>query len=190
MERTWNSSIYLHILLWWFIYQTTREFGFSLTLKKTWIYALVISNKSLTWQISRPSVMFYFILPYLTLYINCPTFTHTKGKMQKVKTWFICPAISPPCQRIVCVVKTEWYIILIGRAHLQQKADAWDIRISRIPRAFYRVRTLDSPPLWSQGFSPFVENGLREFLRAKWAMKTRSINTINWIFLPKIKLNG
>ena len=33
--------------------------------------------------------------------------------------------------------------------------------------AFYRVRTLDSPPLWSQGFVPFVENGFREFNRAK-----------------------
>ena len=88
--------------------------GFSLTLKRTWIYALVISNKrtagTLTWQLSPPSVMFYFILPYLLLYIFCPTFTHTKGTMQKVKTWFICQAISPPCQRIGCVVKTDWCI--------------------------------------------------------------------------------
>ena len=59
--------------------------------------------------------MFYFILAYLPLVINCPTFTNTKGTMQKVKTWFICQAISPPCQRIVCVVNTDWYIILIGR---------------------------------------------------------------------------
>ena len=115
MERTWNSSINVHILC-------TKLLGnlcFPLTLKRTWIYALVISNKrtseTLIWQFSRPSVMFYFILPYLPLYINCPTFTHTKGTMQKVKSWFICSAISPPCKRIVCVVKTDWYIILIGR---------------------------------------------------------------------------
>ena len=101
--------------------ETTREFGFPLdmTFKRTRIYALVISFKrtaeTLSWQFSPPSVMFYFILPYLPLYINCPTFTHTKGTMQKVKTWFICPAISTPYQRIGCVVKTDWYIILIGR---------------------------------------------------------------------------
>ena len=63
------------------------------------MYALVISNKRTAgtfvkpWQFSPPSIMFYFILPYLPLYINCLTFTHTKGTMQKVKTWFICPAI-------------------------------------------------------------------------------------------------
>ena len=55
----------------------------------TLIYALVISNKrtagTLTWQFSPPSVMFYFILPYLPLYINCPTFIQTKGTTLKVK---------------------------------------------------------------------------------------------------------
>ena len=44
-------------------------------------------------QFSPPSIMFYFILPYLPLYINRPTFTHTMETKQKVKTWFICPAI-------------------------------------------------------------------------------------------------
>ena len=75
-----------------------------------WIYALVISNKrtagNFTWQFSPTSVMFYFILPYLPMYINCPTFIHTKGTTQKVKKkWFICPAISLSCQRIGCVDK-------------------------------------------------------------------------------------
>ena len=37
----------------------------------------------------------------------------------------------------------------LERAHLQLKPDAKDIRIRRVPGAFYRVRTLDSPPIWS-----------------------------------------
>ena len=39
----------------------------------------------------------------------------TKGTMQKVITQHICLAIAPPCQGSGCVVKTDWYIILIGR---------------------------------------------------------------------------
>ena len=57
--------------------------GSPLTLKRTWIYALLISNRRTAgtcrllkpWQFSPPSVMFYFILPYLTMYIKCRTFS-------------------------------------------------------------------------------------------------------------------
>ena len=38
------------------------------------------------------------------------------------------------------------------------------------------------------GVRPFAESGLEHFTGLKRVVKTRSINTINWIFLPKIKL--
>ena len=56
---------------------------------------------------------------------------------------------------------------------------------------FYRVRTLDSPPLLSQGFGPFAENGFREFHRAKMSYEdTQHKHNKLDIFLPKLKLNG
>ena len=98
-----------------------------LSLKRTWIYALVISNGRTAgtwlllkpWQFSPPSAMFYFILPYLPLPLYCISnaahFPHTKGTMQKLKTMYICPTIPLPCQGVWCVIKTHWYIILIWR---------------------------------------------------------------------------
>ena len=50
---------------------------------------------------------FVFQIPHI--------FWATRGLCKKVKTWYICPAIPPPCQGIGCVVKTDWYIILIQR---------------------------------------------------------------------------
>ena len=57
------------------------------------------------WQFSPPSIMFYFKLPYLPLYINCPTFTDTKGTCKKLKHGSF--------------ARLHW-----ERAHLQQKANA------------------------------------------------------------------
>ena len=162
---------------------------------RTWIYVLVISNKrtagTLTWQFSPTSVMFYFILPYLPLYINCPAFTYTKGTMKKIKTWSIYLAISGPCQRIWCVVKTDWYIILIGwELTCSRKLMLEIIRIRCVQRAFYRVRTLRCSPLWSQGFGPFAENGFREFHRAKMSYEDTQHKHNKLDFPPNIKLNG
>ena len=69
---------------------------FPLTFKRTWIYALVISNKRTAGTFVKTMAVFstvYHVLLYtaiLPLYINCPTFTDTKRTCKK---WFICPAI-------------------------------------------------------------------------------------------------
>ena len=63
--------------------------------------------------------------------------------MQKVKTWYSCPAIPPPCQGIGCVVNTLVYYTYWEILYLF--ADALDMSIRRLPRAFYRVPTLNSP---------------------------------------------
>ena len=101
--------------------------GSPLSLKRTWIYALVISNRRTAGTLTFVKTMAVFstvchALLYtaifafaFVLYIKCRTFPYTKGTMQKVKTWYICPAIPPPCQGIGCVIKTHWYILLIGR---------------------------------------------------------------------------
>ena len=51
--------------------------------------------------------------------------------------------------------------------------------------AFYRVPTLNSPPICSQGFGPFVENWLRAFHRAKMSCEDTQHKKNK---LPKIKL--
>ena len=71
-----------------------RNLGSPLTLKRTRIYALFISNwrtaGTLTfvkpWQFSPPSVMFYCILPYLSLYIKMPhIFPALRRQCKKLK---------------------------------------------------------------------------------------------------------
>ena len=68
---------------------------------------------------------FLHCLSYFTLYCNiCLCISNaahlprTNETMQKVKTWYICPAIPPPCQGIGCVVKTGWYTLLLGESSL------------------------------------------------------------------------
>ena len=161
------------VLILSFMYRTIRQFGPPpLTLKRTWIYALVISNQrtagSFTfvkpWQFSPPSVMFYFILPIWLCISNATHFPCTNGTMQKVKIWYICPAIPWPCQGIGCVVITDWYIILIGRELTcsRKKAEAWDISTRRVPGHFIEF------PLWivsymKPGVWLFCGNGFRAF---------------------------
>ena len=181
------------------MYQTTRQFGFPFTLKRTWIYVLFISNwrtaGPLTfvkpWQFSPPSVMFYFILPYLPLYIKCCTFPHTKGTKQKVKPWYICPAIPLPCQGIGCVVKTDWHIILIGREPTCSRKLMLEISVSGAFLGHFIEFPLWKFPLYeARGLALLREMLLEHFTGLKWPVKTHSINTINRIFLPKIKLNS
>ena len=54
-----------------------------------------------------------------------------------------------------------------------------------VSRAFYRVRTLDSPPLCSQGFGPFAKNGFREFHRAKMSYEDTQHKHIKQDFSSK-----
>ena len=65
------------------------------------------------------------------------------------------------------MVKTDWYIILIGKELTCTRKLMLEISIRRVHGAFYRVPTLNSPPMCSQGFSSFAENGFNAFHRAK-----------------------
>ena len=139
--------------------------------------------------------MFYFILPYLPLPLYCISnashFPHTKGTMQKVQNMVHLPGYTS-------AMSGDWvrdwnplvYYTYWERAHLQQKADAWDISIRRVPWHFIEF------PLWivhlykARGLALLRKMVLEHFTGLKWAVKTRSINTISWIFLPKIKLNS
>ena len=106
--------------------------GSPLTLKWTWIYALVISNQRTAGTLTFGKAMAVFsTVCHVLLYTAIFAFVHfprTKGTMQKVKIWYICSAISPPpCQGIWCVVKIDWYIILIGSRKLLA-AESWCLR--------------------------------------------------------------
>ena len=50
---------------------------------------------------------------------------------------------------------------------MQQKADARDIRVRCVPGEYYRVCTLDSPPIWSLGFALLRKMFFRAFHRTK-----------------------
>ena len=70
---------------------------------------------------------------------------------------------------------------------MQQKADDGDMSISSVPGAFYRVSTLNSPPIGSQGLGPSAENGFRDFHRAKMSREDTQYKHNK---LPKIQLNS
>ena len=99
--------------------------GSPLTIKRTWIYALVISNQRTAGTLTFVKTMAVFstvchVLLYTAIFAFVYQTPHIlptlrEGTMQKVKIWYICPVIPQPCQGIGCVVKTDWYIILIGR---------------------------------------------------------------------------
>ena len=97
--------------------------GSPLSLKRTWIYALVITNRRTAGTLTFVKTI---RLSCFTLYCHiclCLCIVHQmphifptlRGQCKKFKTWYICPAIPQPCQGIGCVIKTHWYIILIGR---------------------------------------------------------------------------
>ena len=126
--QAWTSVSYSYT-------ERLGNLGSPFTLKQTWTYALVISNRRTagtltfvkTMAVFSTVCMFYYILPYLPLYIKCHTFPNTKGTMQKVKSWYICLAIPLPCQGIGCVVNTDWYIILIG-GESSLASESWCLR--------------------------------------------------------------
>ena len=91
MEQIWNSSMNVRILFSSFMYQSTRQFGFPLTLKRTWMYALIISNRRLAMSLTFVKTLavtstvchVLLCIAMLTLYIKCPTCPRTKGTLQK-----------------------------------------------------------------------------------------------------------
>ena len=118
---------------------------------------------------------------------NAAHFLGTKGTIQNVKIWYIFARLSP---RHVSGLDASLKYTYWERAHLQQKVDAWDISIRRFPGHFIKF------PLWivslyeARGLMFLQNMVLEHFTGLKWAVKIRSINTINWIFLPKFKLNS
>ena len=102
------------------MYRTIRQFGSPLTLKRTRIYPLIISNQRTAWTLTFVKTMAVFstvchVLLYTAIFAfvyQIPSiFPALRLQCIKLKHGLF----APPCQGIGCVVKTDWYIILIGR---------------------------------------------------------------------------
>ena len=82
------------------------------------MYVLVISNKRTAGTLTFVKTMAVFsAVCHVLLCTSMLAFAYqmpTKGTMQKV-TQHIWLTLTRPCQVAGCVVKTDWYIILIGR---------------------------------------------------------------------------
>ena len=155
--------------------------GSPLTLKRTCIYALLISNQRTAGTLTVIKTTVCHVLLYTAIFALVYQMPHIFptlwGQCKKLKhVTFARLNPPPPCQGIGCVVKTDWYIISIGRYKYQGRS--WGI---------YRVHTLSSPHIWSQGFGPFAENGFRAFHRAKMSCADTQHKHNK---LPKIKLNS
>ena len=109
--------------------------GSPLTLKRTWIYALVISNKRTAGTLTFGKAMAVFsTVCHVLLYTAIFAFVHfppTKGTMQKVKIWYICSAIPPPpppthVRGLDAWLKPTGILYLLGESSLA--AESWCLR--------------------------------------------------------------
>ena len=86
-------------------------------------------------------------------------------------------------------LKPTGTLYLLGESSPELKAHASDAFLTHFIEYTLWKGSADTLPILSQGFGPIAENGFKHFTGLKCALKTRNINTINSIFLPKIKLN-
>ena len=109
--------------------------GPPLTLKRTWIYALVISSlrisgtltfvKTIAVSSTVRHVLLYTAI-FAFVYQMPPIFPALRGQCKKLIYSIFARLYPCHVRGIGCMVKTDWYTYW-ERAHLQQKADAWDI---------------------------------------------------------------
>ena len=153
MEQTWNSSMNVRIMIWSFMYRT-RQFVSPLTLKRTWIYPLIISNRRTEWTLTFVKTMAVFSTVCRVL-----LYTAIFAFLYQIPSIF-------PVLRGQCIKLKHGLFARLYPRHVRGLG-AWLKPTGMRSGAFNRVRTLNSPPIWSQGFGPFAENGFRAFFVAK-----------------------